>query len=247
MNFFHKSLPLVYVWSQMNPAYVLPSCLYKIHFNILPPKGLSSGIFFSPPPPPPKTCINLSFQHICQIPRLFHRRWFVHQRVSNNEAPRWEQEIEISTRHSTLCCKVYIFMCIEYHWFCERRLLEDVVHWKLHGAFSFYKEWLLVSRICFINQLECGHSDWYCSWIWKGNFHERVLENGEHDWFEARFEVVLKIIPIAVAFIKCRHWSTGADISRRTIHFSCTYSLCCSRAHYSYSALLLALSWHSCY
>jgi hypothetical protein len=36
-------------------------------------------------------------------------------------------------------------------------LLVDVVHWKCHGTFGFCKEWLLVSRIYFINQLEFGH------------------------------------------------------------------------------------------
>jgi hypothetical protein len=91
--------------------------------------------------------------------------------------------------------------------FVKPLLLEDVVHWKCHGAFSFCKEWLLVSRICLINQLECGHSDWYCSWTCNGHFHERVLGNGDHDWLEAPFEAVLKIIPIAVAFSNRRHWS----------------------------------------
>jgi hypothetical protein len=54
-----------------------------------------------------------------------------------------------------------------------------------------------------------------------------VLGNGDHDWFEARFGAVLKITPMAVAFSKRRHWSTGADSSGRTVQFSCTYSPCC--------------------
>jgi hypothetical protein len=108
----------------MNPAHVLPSCLYKILFSILPPKGLSSDIFFSPPPPLTKDLYYFfPFPHMCQIPRLFHRHLFVHKRVHNHKAPKWEQEIQISTRHSTLCCKVYILICIEYHWFCETSVI----------------------------------------------------------------------------------------------------------------------------
>jgi hypothetical protein len=74
-----------------------------------------------------------------------------------------------------------------------------------------------------------------------------VLGNSDHDWFKARFKAVLKIIPIAVAFSKRRHWSAGADISRRRVQFSCTYSPCCSGMQCAYSALLLTLSWHCCY
>jgi len=46
--------------------------------------------------------------------------------------------------------------------FVKPVLLGDVVHWVRHRAFSFCKEWLFLSKIlvCFINQLECGHSDW---------------------------------------------------------------------------------------
>jgi hypothetical protein len=63
--FFHKSLPLECVWSQMNPAHVLPSCSYKIHFIILPPKCLSTDIIFSPPPPRTKDLYKFFFSRIC--------------------------------------------------------------------------------------------------------------------------------------------------------------------------------------
>jgi hypothetical protein len=230
----------------MNPAHVLPSCSYKIHFSILPPKGLSSGKFFSPPPPPTKDLYYFFLSHICAkflayftAINLFTKGFITMKRLSGNRKSKFPQDTLLYAEKFT------IWYALNIIGFVKPVLGEDVVHWKRHGAFRSCQEWLLVSRRCLINQLECGHSDWYCSWIWNDHFHARVLGNGDHDWFEARFEAVLKIIPIAVAFSKRRHWSTGADISR--LQFSCTYSPCCSGTQCAYSALLLTLSWHYCY
>jgi hypothetical protein len=44
---FHKSPPLVPILSKMDPVHTTPSCLSKIHFNIVPHLhlGLPSGLF----------------------------------------------------------------------------------------------------------------------------------------------------------------------------------------------------------
>jgi hypothetical protein len=78
--------------------------------------------------------------------------------VSYHEAPKWEQEIQISTRHSTLCGKVYILMCIEYHWFCETSITRGRCALETTWGIQFLQGMALVSRMCFITHQECGHS-----------------------------------------------------------------------------------------